>query len=51
NLSYNNLGTKGIRKLAAGIASCNQLKCLNIAGNELIASDMNILLLQLEVSD
>ncbi len=31
-MSYNNLGTKGIRKLAAGVASCAQLRILNVAG-------------------
>ncbi len=32
DLSFNNLGAKGIRKLAAAIPNCAQVKTLNIAG-------------------
>lgn len=68
-MSYNNLGTKGIQKLAAATDACVQLRALNVAGvyhsikiffifivlfyigNELTATDINILLSKLEVND
>ncbi len=63
-MSFNNLGTKGIHKLAAAAAFCVLLKSLNVAGNKIPsfvfviflflignnfnASDINILLSKLE---
>ncbi|CAF4436222.1 unnamed protein product, partial [Adineta steineri] len=48
DLSFNDLGTKGNRKLATAVSNCSQLKTLNVAGNGLTSNDIMLLLSKLE---